>query len=122
MRLLRAAVLGGFALVGACGGGGGGNGGGNPLQPAPTASVTVNDNVFSPGTVALTVNGTVTWTWNPANLNQHNVQFVASGTLPVPMNSTTQASGSYSASFTAAGRYDYFCNIHGGMTGVVVVN
>jgi plastocyanin len=96
-----------------CSGDGGstepGNGGG-------TATVAVVNNSFSPSTLGVSVNSTVTWQWNSAGV-EHNVTFQ---TGP---NSATQTSGSFSRAFTAAGSFPYACTIHAaeGMTGVVNV-
>jgi plastocyanin len=111
-HLLTAAA--GVALL-SCSGDGGStqppdNGGGSG------ATVAVVNNSFSPSTVEVPVNSAVTWQWNSGGV-EHNVTFQ---TGP---NSVTQASGSFSRTFTAAGSFPYSCTIHAaqGMTGLVNV-
>jgi plastocyanin len=89
----------------------------NQGSSGPTqASVTVNDNEFVPSTVHPGANGTVTWIWN--GQMSHDVIFVngmgRSGLMTI---------GIYQWDFTgaAAGDYLYYCSLHAGMTGRVVV-
>ena len=83
--------------------------------PPTSGAVQVGDDVFSPANVVVQVNGTVTWTW--AGVNDHSVTFT--GGTP---SSATQATGPpYSRTFTGTGSYDYFCKVHAGMKGTVVV-
>jgi plastocyanin len=84
-----------------------------PPPPPMLASVTVDDNFFDPTTQRVAAGGTVTWTW--AGSVGHNVTF-ATG-----MNSATQASGTFSRAFPAAGSFDYECTIHSGMIGTITV-
>lgn len=81
------------------------------------ATVAVTNNQFTPGTVEVPVNSTVTWQWNSGGV-EHNVTFQdgpASGNL---------TSGSYPRTFQSGGSYPYVCTIHAaeGMTGVVNVS
>jgi plastocyanin len=88
----------------------------NVTVAVPGATATVDatlQNEFSPKTVAVTRNGTVTWTF--ATL--HNVTFGAGG----PGNIADRSSGSASLQFPTAGTFNYSCTIHAGMTGTVVV-
>ena len=91
--------------------------------PPTSAAVTVGDpTFFSPKNVVVQVGGTVTWTWGPTVITDHNVTYV-SGPTPRPANSATKDSGTHSNTITVAGLYQYVCNIHGGMDGTVrVVN
>jgi plastocyanin len=104
--------LAGVALL-SCGGDGGST---QPGDGGGTATVTVVNNSFNPGTLEVSVNSTVTWQWNSGGV-EHNVTF-QTGT-----SSATQASGSFSRAFAAAGSFAYACTIHAaeGMTGVVTV-
>jgi plastocyanin len=136
----------------ACGlaacGGGGGDGGGSPPPTAPPpatgttggtpaapsggaastpvegTTVTVRNNSFGPGNLAVQIGGTVTWTWDSCGDDgyggqscvSHDVTFAQGG------GSRVQGSGSYSRTFAAAGTYPYQCSIHGSaMSGQVVV-
>lgn len=83
---------------------------------APTSmAVDLIGNTFRPADTAVVVGGTVTWTWRD-NPVLHNVTFTA-GPTPRPANSTTQAEGTYSATFSTVGTYDYTCTLHAGMNG-----
>ncbi len=83
----------------------------------PTASVAATaDSRFEPQTVAITRQGTVTWTF--AML--HNVTF-GSGGAPTGGNIPDTGTGSVQRTFPNAGTFNYSCTIHPGMTGSVVV-
>lgn len=108
-----------LAGVVACGGDG------DPAPTTPggpggsTADVTVGDNFFRPSTVTVTrdpAGATIRWTWS--GRDQHNVTFDGGGP-----SSSTQATGTFTRTFTAAGSFTYFCTIHGRavMSGMVVV-
>jgi plastocyanin len=88
-------------------------------SPPTSGAVTVGNDVFSPRDVAVKVNGTVTWTWNPGG-RAHNVIYVT-GPIPRPADSPTQDNGTHSQTFTALAVYRYICNIHAGMEGTVSV-
>lgn len=96
-------------------------------DPPPTAAVSLFGLRFNPANVVVQVNtgtagvGEVTWTWNDSPTG-HNVTFT-SGPTPRPANSTTKDAGTYSATFTTVGTYEYTCTLHQGMNGTVrVVN
>jgi plastocyanin len=111
VHLLRAPVA--IALL-SCSGDGGAN---DPGDGGPTGSaVAVVNNSFSPSTVEVSPNSTVTWQWNSGGV-EHNVTF------QTPPSSVNQTSGSFSRMFTAVGSFAYACTIHAaeGMTGVVNV-
>ena len=121
MRLV-AIVMGGMILaMGAgCGGSGsaygntGPTGSGNPPGGSTSNAIGVGDNFFSPAATTVPAGTTVTWTWNGSS--QHNVTFDDGA------KSATQASGTYSRTFTTAGSYAYHCTVHGtAMSGTVNV-
>jgi plastocyanin len=99
------------------GGDGGGGGGGGGGGTTPDASVSIQNNLYSPSTTNITAGQTVRWTWNSGG-TQHNVTFDAG-----PPNSPTQGSGTFDRTFATAGTYPYHCTIHGAavMSGSVVV-
>lgn len=80
-----------------------------------TNEVYMQNNMFNPGTIIVSVNTTVKWTNKDGNAHT------------VTSNSASFDSGSisnsrtYSHSFTAVGTYPYKCTLHSNMTGTVVV-
>ena len=87
-----------------------------PSAPPPTATtVDAADNVFRPGSITVAAGTTVTW---------RNV-----GTAPHTVTAADRsfdsgifgAGATWSRSFAAAGTFPYFCAVHPGMTGAVVV-
>lgn len=115
----------------ACGGGSGGyeeptnqnpTGPSTPSTPAPPGTppnnqVTVQDNSYSPATVNVTTGTTVTWTWATGNYAAHSVTFSDGAN-----SSTAKTSGTHDRTFSAAGTFGYYCEVHGtGMSGTVVV-
>jgi plastocyanin len=108
------AGLGFVSLLIGCGGGGSdtttgpSGGGGN--------AVTVGNNFYSPASLSVAQNVTVTWTWANGAV-QHNVTFDDGEHSP------TQSSGSYQRTFGTPGTYPYHCTIHGAavMSGTVTV-
>jgi adhesin/invasin len=90
----------------------------NATTAPATASVDVgaSGNTFSPDSVLIALNGTVTFAW--ASAVTHNVTFT---TANAPANIGNNSSGSFPRQFTTAGTFNYHCTIHGGMTGKVVV-
>ena len=93
---------------------------GESLGPNGEQLVAVSDNAFGPLTREIKRGETVLWEWKGSN--QHNITWVAAD---APQASPTQATGTYSRTFSAAGTYIYYCSIHGsqnsGMYGVVRV-
>lgn len=73
---------------------------------------------FSPDTVKIAVNGTVTWTFSAGANAPHNVTFATAHPQGNIANTTT---GSVARTFATAGRFPYQCTLHAGMSGAVVV-
>jgi plastocyanin len=87
------------------------------IAPATaTVNVGASGNTFSPDSVLIAENGSVTFTW--ASAVTHNVTFT---TANAPGDIGNNSSGSFPRQFTTAGTFNYHCTIHGGMTGKVVV-
>ena len=89
-----------------------------PTSPPTTSStsnaVSVGDNYFAPAATTVPAGTTVTWTWSGSVI--HSVTF-DDGT-----GSATQATGTFTRTFTAAGTYAYHCAVHGAaMSGSVKV-
>lgn len=121
-------AVGTVLLLMACGGsdsvtpppGGNGNGNGNGSgEPVASASVVAgsSSNSFTPSTVDLLVDGTVTWTFGSL---AHNVIFQTASGAPDDIPATTNAD--VSRTFGTAGTFGYDCTIHPGMSGVIQVH
>ena len=84
---------------------------------ASPGAVTIKGFAFNPTPVTVKVGQKVTWT------NQDAFAHTASSTSgPVKFDSGHIKSGAtYSVTFTKPGRYQYICNIHNYMNGVIVV-
>ena len=84
-----------------------------------TAMVTASGvgSSFSPDTVKIAANGTVTWTF--PGPETHNVTF--DGTAPAGGNISDRNTGTEGRTFANGGRYPYRCTRHAGMDGAVVV-
>ena len=83
--------------------------------PPTSAAVDVKDNFFSPQTVDIQEGGTVTWTF--AGAVAHTVTFTGG-----PDSGTPQTSGTFGpVTFTPAGTKNYFCKVHGSMSGTIRV-
>ena len=84
-----------------------------PSAQAAESGVTINNRMFSPSEVTVSVGDTVTWT-NASN-EEHNVR-------GGPFNSPVLKPGNqYSYTFTKAATIRYNCDIHPTMKGTVTV-
>jgi len=81
--------------------------------PPTAAVVNVGDNFFDKASVVVQVNSAVTWTWT--GQVGHSVTFTGGP------DSGVQPSGTFQRTFTSTGVFNYFCKVHGGMTGSVTV-
>jgi plastocyanin len=95
---------------------GGDDGPSQPTDGNSDLTVSVTNNLFTPSSLSVPVNSTVTWQWNSGGV-AHNVTF-QDGTA-----SSNLTSGSFPRTFAAAGTYSYVCTIHAaqGMAGTVTV-
>jgi plastocyanin len=95
--------------------------GAGPEQPSD-ATVTVNNNNFSPTSLTVAAGTTVTWQWAPSAVN-HDVTPAAS--LPPGSGPPSNAPDSYQFTFNTPGTYTYYCTQHGtptgGMRGTITV-
>lgn len=78
-------------------------------------TVTVGNNVFTPASLTVPVNNTVTWQWNSGG-TIHNVTFEDG------VQSQNLGTGTFLRSFANAGAFPYQCTLHPGMTGTVTVS
>jgi plastocyanin len=83
-----------------------------------TAAVTVSNNSFSPHTITVAAGTTVVWTWS-TGARQHNV--APAGTVPTRSGTPVDAPATYQFRFDTPGTYGYFCEVHAGMGGTVIV-
>ncbi len=105
------------------------------LQPtSATANILMKDDgtcspsppdaacIFSPASYNATVNTAVVWKNGGTAPNPVTGNSTANGSLPSFGSGTlTSTSAPYSVTFTAAGTYRYYCNIHLWMKGIVYV-
>jgi len=77
--------------------------------------VFIQGSAFSPGTITVTANTTVTWT------NKDGVAHTVTSNTGIFDSGTINANGTYSHLFSTAGSYPYFCSVHPSMKGTVVV-
>jgi plastocyanin len=101
-------------------------GGGTAATPTPGSAavqcgaagggtaVNIQDFSFSPGSLAVAVDGA--GTWSNKDGTSHTVSFDNG-----PDCGTVAAGGSLNVLFTVAGEYKYHCNIHRSMTATVLV-
>ncbi|MFA9431782.1 plastocyanin/azurin family copper-binding protein [Egicoccus sp. AB-alg2] len=90
----------------------GASAGGDAPSVDAAATVSVVDNTFEPGTVAVTAGETVVWTW------EGNAPHDVSGD---GFASDVRRAGTFTHTFERPGTYEYVCTLHAGMTGVVEV-
>jgi len=107
--------------------------GGTPTGGAPTGgggatgnSVAVGRAAFSPASLTVAVNGTVTWNWDSCSDDPYYGQTCIAHSVTFDdasiAGSEVIQSGSFSKSFATAGTYRYHCSVHGtAMAGAVVV-
>lgn len=88
-----------------------------PAQPPPI-TVRLTDNRFRPARLTIPAGTTVIWSneeLDPAvehNVISRDYRWASSNFLP---------GETYERTFTTAGAYRYFCDLHGGMTGTITV-
>jgi plastocyanin len=96
------------------------------LVPTASATVSVQNDIFSPNVVLLTVGGTVTFDY-PGSARGHNVLPVPPATIPSSPGAPTFLDGprSFDVTFPSAGTFAFYCSNHGspgtGMRGQIVV-
>ena len=84
---------------------------------------------FVPSAVTVHVGDIVEWNYDPAAFIPHNIVFSEADSLSnhKGLGAKADASGSpgdgvWQVRFTLAGRYNYVCTFHAGMTGTVTVS
>jgi plastocyanin len=87
----------------------------NQQASAANAAVKIDNFVFGPQTLTVTVGTTVTWT------NSDDIPHTSVSTEGVFKSKVLDTDEKFSYTFTKAGTYPYYCTIHPKMTGKVVV-
>lgn len=78
-------------------------------------AVTIQGFAFTPSTITVSLNTTITWT------NKDAVAHTVTSTTGIFDSGLISANGTYSHTFTTAGTFPYSCTIHPNMTATVVV-
>ena len=87
--------------------------------PPTAATVSVEDNHFTPQNSVVQTGGNVTWNWTGVAV--HNLTFTF-GPTPLPANRADGGNGTTAQrTITALGTYNYTCTNHAGMNGTVTV-
>ncbi len=84
-------------------------------KPASTAEVKIDNFVFGPAAITVSVGTTVTW------INRDDIPHTVVSTEKVFKSKVLDTDEKFSYTFTKSGEYPYFCSIHPKMTGKVVV-
>jgi plastocyanin len=85
-------------------------------QPSATnVGVKIDNFVFGPQTITVSVGTTVTWT------NSDDIPHTAVSTDGVFKSKVMDTDEKFSYTFTKPGTYSYYCSVHPKMTGQVVV-
>jgi plastocyanin len=83
-------------------------------SPGPNA-VTIQSFAFTPATITVSVNTTITWT------NKDAVAHTVTSTTGLFDSGLISSNGTYTHTFNTAGTFPYSCTIHPNMTATVVV-
>ncbi len=83
--------------------------------PGPN-EVFIQGMAFTPATITVSVNTTITWT------NKDGVTHTVTSTTGLFDSGNLNTNATYSRQFTTAGTFPYKCTIHPSMTGTVIVN
>ncbi|APV43377.1 Cupredoxin-like domain-containing protein [Dehalogenimonas formicexedens] len=81
----------------------------------PPNTVDMKNIQYSPRTLTVSVGTTVTWR------NKDSVQHSVTSSNGIFDSGLFNPGGSYTYTFNTAGTYPYYCTIHPGMTGTIIV-
>lgn len=85
------------------------------VTPVATTSVTIQNFAFSPAAIVVPVGAKVTWT------NQDIEQHTVTARDHAYNSDALNQSQTFTMTFSKAGTYQYFCEIHPHMTGTIIV-
>lgn len=88
-----------------------------PSPEGVQSKVTIQNNLFSPTTIELPINSTVTWD----NLDNTEHQIISDGNLPALESGVLQPNETFVFTFSQSGVYSYHCNIHPEMKGTITI-
>lgn len=88
-----------------------------PKPSVKTVTVEIRDNVYSPQIIAVNAGDTVVW--KNVGASNHTVHSAGASVLWDSGNLVPGAT--YSHTFPATGRYEYYCSSHPSMKGTVIV-
>lgn len=87
-----------------------------PAVQAKTVVVTIANFAFDPATIKIKAGDTVKWINDDPPAHK-----IIANSLSVLQSATLNTGDSYSFTFTTTGTYDYYCQMHPSMKGVVIV-
>ena len=90
-----------------------------PPEGTGEANVTMQGLAYQPAELSISSGTTVTWT-NEDNVG-HTVTAGTRGSPTGQFDENVPAGESFSYTFTESGTYDYYCSIHPGMDGTMIV-
>ena len=89
------------------------------LEGTGKSNVTMQGLAFQPAELTISAGATVTWT-NEDNVG-HTVSAGKRGTPTGEFDQNVPAGETFNYTFEEPGTYDYYCSIHPGMDGIVIV-
>lgn len=84
--------------------------------PAIAATVNITDGRFDPRVLDVEIGGSVMWIND--DVTSHDLKFMAPNKIS---SGAIKPGGAWIHTFSSAGTYDYYCDIHNTMKGSVVV-
>ena len=81
-----------------------------------TNEVWMQNTAFTPGSITVAVNTTITWT------NKDGTNHTVTSDSTLFDSGSIGNGGTFSHQFTVAGTFSYHCKIHSGMTGMIIVH
>lgn len=89
--------------------------GATPLEEKPSTEIKIDNFVFSPNTITVSVGSTIRWT------NHDDIPHTVVSDDRSFKSKALDTDENFSYTFAKPGTYSYFCSIHPKMTGKIVV-